>query len=102
MGAGQHSDSERLSRIVETQRDIAAAGSDLAAVTDLVLARSQALTGAEGAMLSLVDGDQLVTRAAVGIAALAPTVRPLESTVARHAIETGLPLRSRTARPTRA
>lgn len=92
MGAGEHSDSERLSRIVETQRDIAAAGNDLAAVTDLVLDRSRALTGAEGAMLSLVHGDQLITRAAVGIASHAPKVRPLESTVARHAIETGLPL----------
>jgi diguanylate cyclase (GGDEF)-like protein/PAS domain S-box-containing protein len=92
MGAGEHSDSERLSRIVETQRQIAAAGNDLSGVTALVLDRSRALTGAEGAMLSLVEGDQLVTRAAVGIAAHAPRVRPLESTVARHAIETGLPL----------
>jgi diguanylate cyclase (GGDEF)-like protein/PAS domain S-box-containing protein len=90
MGAGQYSDSERLTRIVE--RDIAAAGNDLSAVTDLVLARSRALTGSDGAMLSLVEGDQLVTRAAVGIASHAPKVRPLESTVARYAIETGLPL----------
>ena len=32
----------------------------------LVLDRSVSLTGADGAMLCLVDGDQLITRAAVG------------------------------------
>ena len=92
MAGHNRDDTERLSRIVATQRDIAAAGSDLEAMMRLVLDRSVSLTGADGAMLCLVDGDQLITRAAVGIARRGQTSRPLESSVAKHAIETGLPL----------
>jgi len=85
-------DNERLSRIFQTQREIAAAGNDLAEMTRIVLDRSRAITGAEGAMLCLVDGDQLVTRDAVGIAEKAHPRRPLATSVAKHAIETGQPL----------
>ena len=46
-----------LSLIVETQREISAAGSDIENVMRLVLTRSQELTGADGAMVSLVDGE---------------------------------------------
>ena len=59
MGTLPHShedDAERLSRIVETQRDIVAAAGDLDTVTRLVLESSCSLTGADGAMLSLVEG----------------------------------------------
>ena len=52
-----------------------------------MLDRSVSLTGADGAMLCLVDGDHLVTRAAVGIARRGRRRRPLASSVARHAIE---------------
>jgi diguanylate cyclase (GGDEF)-like protein/PAS domain S-box-containing protein len=82
-----------LALIVETQREIVAAGSDVEAVMQLVLARSQELTGADGAMVSLVDGDELLTRAASGISAdLVGRRRPLRETVARHAIDHGVPL----------
>jgi diguanylate cyclase (GGDEF)-like protein/PAS domain S-box-containing protein len=84
---------ERLSRIVETQRDIAAAGLDPERVMRLLVERSQALTGADGAMVMLLDEDELVTRAGAGIAV--PTVgvrRPLGSSVASHAIATGQPI----------
>src|SRR3954452_23251617 len=57
-------DAERLSLIVETQREIASAGNDLQAVMQLVAERSQAITGADGAMVNLLEGgDQLHTRA---------------------------------------
>jgi diguanylate cyclase (GGDEF)-like protein/PAS domain S-box-containing protein len=85
-------DTERLSRIFQTQREIAAAGNDLAEMTRIVLDRSRSITGAEGAMLCLVDGEELVTRLAVGIATKAPPRRPLATSVAKHAIETGQPL----------
>jgi diguanylate cyclase (GGDEF)-like protein/PAS domain S-box-containing protein len=85
-------DTERLSRVFQTQREIAAAGNDLAEMTRIVLDRSRAITGAEGAMLCLVEGDDLVTRDAVGIAATAPPRRPIATSVAKHAIETGQPL----------
>jgi diguanylate cyclase (GGDEF)-like protein/PAS domain S-box-containing protein len=85
--------SERLSLIVETQRDIAEAGHDLEAVMQLVAERSQALTGADGAMVNLIEGDMLRTRAVSGIAvSAARALRPLSSSVAKYAIETGRPL----------
>ncbi len=91
-GASRDS-SERLSLIVETQRDIAEAGHDLEAVMQLVAERSQALTGADGAMVNLIEGDVLHTRAVSGIGVGAANARrPLSSSVAKYAIETGRPL----------
>ena len=92
-GTGEEDDRSLLALIVETQRDIAAAGSNVEAVMELVLARSQALTGADGAMVRLVDGDELLTRAASGISAgRVGRRRPLRETVARAAIEGRVPL----------
>jgi GAF domain-containing protein len=83
---------QRLSLIVDTQRLIAAAG-DLQSVMQHVAERSQAIIGADGAMVNLVDGDMLHTRAVTGIAANAADVRrPLAGSVARYAIESGQPL----------
>ena len=83
----------RLSLIFETQREIGRAGSDLQAVMQIVAERSQAITGADGAMVNLIDGDMLHTRAVSGIAgAVFDTRRPLESSVAKYAIESGLAL----------
>ncbi len=80
--------SERLERIVETQRDIAAAGFDLAAVARLIVERSMALTRAEGAMVSMIEGDELVVSAACGIASKAVGGRrAISSSIVEHAIE---------------
>ena len=54
--------SERLSLIIDIQREIARAGNDLEAVMQLVAERSQAITGADGAMVNLIDGDMLHAR----------------------------------------
>jgi diguanylate cyclase (GGDEF)-like protein/PAS domain S-box-containing protein len=79
--------SERLERIVETQRDIAAAGVDLQAVMELIIDRAMALTGADAGMVSLIDGDELVIRAAAGRAhALLGGRRRLADSLVRHAI----------------
>jgi diguanylate cyclase (GGDEF)-like protein/PAS domain S-box-containing protein len=78
---------QRLERIVETQRDIAAAGVDREAVMQLVVDRSMALTGADAGMVSLIDGDELVIGAAAGRAAgLVGNRRRLEDSIVRHAI----------------
>jgi diguanylate cyclase (GGDEF)-like protein/PAS domain S-box-containing protein len=92
-GHNRHN-AERLSLIVETQREIAAAGHDLQAVMRLVAERSQAITRADGAMVNLIEGgDTLHTRAATGIAATAfDARRPLSGSVAKHAIESGQPI----------
>ncbi len=73
---------ERLERLVATQRDIAAAGVDLEGVMQLIVERSQALTRAEGALVSTIEGDELVVGAASGIAAhLVGSRRPIEESV---------------------
>jgi PAS domain-containing protein len=53
--------SARLSLIVETQREIAAAGNDLQMVMQLVAERSQAITGADGAMVNLIERAELLS-----------------------------------------
>jgi diguanylate cyclase (GGDEF)-like protein/PAS domain S-box-containing protein len=59
----------------------------------LVAERSQAITGADGAMVNLIDGEMLQTRAVSGIAVGAIDARRLLSgTVAKYAIESGQPL----------
>jgi diguanylate cyclase (GGDEF)-like protein/PAS domain S-box-containing protein len=84
--AANDAESERLARIVETQRDISAAGLDLDHVMNLIVERAMALTRAEGVMVSLVEGDDLVTRAAHGIAAgTLDSRRSIASSVASHA-----------------
>jgi len=81
---------ERLALVVETQRDIATAGVDLDRVMELIVERSQALTVAEGAIVSLLDGDDLVVGAASGVASkLLGSRRPLAESVARFALEDG-------------
>src|ERR1700729_2801079 len=85
--------SARLALIVKTQREIATAGDDLEAVMQLVAERSQAITGADGAMVNLIDGETLHTRAVTGIAAgVVGARRSVADSVAKYAIESGQPL----------
>jgi diguanylate cyclase (GGDEF)-like protein/PAS domain S-box-containing protein len=89
----RRSSDQRLSLIVETQREIAAAGDELETVMQLIAERSQAITGAQGAMVNLVDGTMLHTRAVTGIAVKAfDARRPIAGSVARFAIDSGQPV----------
>jgi diguanylate cyclase (GGDEF)-like protein/PAS domain S-box-containing protein len=84
---------QRLTLIIEAQREIAAADGDLQTVMQLIAERSQAIIEADGAMVNLIDGDNLHTRGVSGIASAAfDAVRPISSSVARYAIESGQPL----------
>ena len=56
----------RLSRVVETQAEIAAADLELDGVSQLIAERAQELTGADGARVSILDGEDLLTAASVG------------------------------------
>jgi diguanylate cyclase (GGDEF)-like protein/PAS domain S-box-containing protein len=84
----------RLELIIATQRDISAAASgDLEQVIQVIVERAQSLTRAQGAMISLIDGDEIVTRAACGIAArFQGNSRPLSESVSRFAIAARRPL----------
>jgi diguanylate cyclase (GGDEF)-like protein/PAS domain S-box-containing protein len=81
---------QRLTLILEAQREIAAADGDLQSVMQFVAERSQAIIDADGAMVNLIRGGDLHTLAASGIAtATIDAVRPITSSVAHFAIESG-------------
>lgn len=60
--------SERLATIITVQQDIAMNYSDLDAVMALIVEHTQALTHADGAVIELLEGDELVYRAVSGAA----------------------------------
>jgi PAS domain S-box-containing protein len=82
---------ERLHQVIATQRDVSASALDFDAVVRVVMESARDLTGAEGAAVHLVAGDELVVRAAVGIAAESRRRRPITG-VAADALGTGHPL----------
>lgn len=61
-------ESERLLEVIRTQTDIVKQGLDLAGVMAVVTERAQLLTGAQGGVVELVEGDEMVYSAATGIA----------------------------------
>ena len=54
-----HENTDRLTRVLETQTQVSAVGLDLEGVMRLIVERSQSLTRARGAMIDLLDGDDL-------------------------------------------
>ncbi|MDQ2800766.1 MAG: response regulator, partial [Armatimonadota bacterium] len=59
-------DGERFSAIMTTQQDIATADLDVDTVMSLIVARSQSLTRASGAVLEMEDSGEMVYRAVSG------------------------------------
>ncbi len=64
-----HNDSVRLNQIIDTQTELAKAGLELDTFFALVISRLDSLTQAAGVVLELIDGHELVYRAASGTAA---------------------------------
>jgi diguanylate cyclase (GGDEF)-like protein/PAS domain S-box-containing protein len=56
-----------LTEILDTQNDLAAVELDRRIITQMVAERSQKLTGADGASVQLVDGEDLFTESATGL-----------------------------------
>ncbi|MBR9882597.1 MAG: sensor domain-containing diguanylate cyclase [Oceanospirillales bacterium] len=56
-----------LLEVIKLQTDIAKVGLDLGDVMELVVERALPLTGADGALIELVDGDWMIYRAASGL-----------------------------------
>jgi diguanylate cyclase (GGDEF)-like protein len=61
-------ESVRLLEVIRTQAEIVKLGLDLGSVMTLVASRAQLLTGAQGAVVELAEGDEMVYQAATGIA----------------------------------
>ncbi len=60
---------KHLSAVIETQSDIATSELDLEKVMKLIVERTQNLTGAGGAVIEMLEGDEMVYLAASGLAA---------------------------------
>ncbi len=81
---------ERLSAIVATQYDIATAGLDLEVVMNLVVKRAQQLTGANGAVIEMADGDEMFYRTACGTVAASVGLRlKIASSLSGYCVRTG-------------
>ncbi len=83
--------SERLLDVIRTQTDIARLGLDLPGVMALVAERAQSITGAIGAVVELAEGEDMVYRAATGVAE-----RHLGMRLARGSSLSGLCIREAT------
>ncbi len=68
-------DSERLLAVIAAQNEIIATGLELDAVMHLVVLRARSLTGADAAVVELVDGEEMVYEAVAGTAESYPGVR---------------------------
>ncbi len=65
----QRAEAARLAQIVAIQRDIAGSSQNLKGAMEIITGRIRDLTRAEGAIVEMMDGDELVYRAAGGSAA---------------------------------
>jgi diguanylate cyclase (GGDEF)-like protein/PAS domain S-box-containing protein len=93
MGAAKLSSDQRLSLIIETQREIFASDEGLYASMQLIAERSQEIIGADGAMVNLLQDDVLRTVGVSGHAVGAfDARRPVSGSIARFAIADGLPV----------
>ena len=83
-------DAQRFTAIIATQRDIASAALDMNAVLNLVVARTQELTKASGAVVEMADGAEMVYRAASGRAAPYVGLRtPMAQSLSGECVRTG-------------
>ncbi len=92
-------DAERFTAIISTQRDIATAALDMNAVLNLIVARTQELTHASGAVIEMAEGDEMVYRAASGRAAPYVGLRtPMAHGLSGECVRTGQILQVRRCR----
>jgi diguanylate cyclase (GGDEF)-like protein/PAS domain S-box-containing protein len=93
MGAAKLSSDQRLSLIIDTQREILASADGLHASMQLIAERSQAIIGADGAMVNVLEDDMLHTVGVSGSCVGAfDAWRPVSGSIARFAIADGQPL----------
>jgi PAS domain S-box-containing protein len=64
-----HRREEQLTAIVSIQQDVATSQIDLSQIMDIIVTRTMGLTSAEGVAVELLEGTEMVYRAAAGMAA---------------------------------
>jgi PAS domain S-box-containing protein len=80
------SDTELLQAVIEVQQAVAAAGLDSATVMRVIVERSQGLTGASGACIEVIEGDELVPKVYLGIE---PPRLALDTSLSGLSVRTG-------------
>ena len=82
--------SQQTTAVIDLQQEIAAISPDLEAVMALIVDRVQVLTHGSGAVIEMVEGDELVYRAANGLAAAHVGLRlKIATSLSGRCIETG-------------
>jgi len=85
---------ERMAAVMATQHDVAMSDFDLEAILSVAVARTQELTRGDGAAVLLVDGEDLVVRAASGIASSQAGIHiPIASGIFSKWLAEGVPQR---------
>ncbi|HJX87635.1 MAG TPA: PAS domain S-box protein, partial [Gemmatimonadales bacterium] len=79
-------DTELFQAVIEVQQAVAAAGLDSQTVRHVIAERSQRLTGASGAVIETIEGDELVPQVSIG--AEAPRL-PVKGSLSGLSIRTG-------------
>jgi two-component system, cell cycle sensor histidine kinase and response regulator CckA len=93
MGSRSREDHEALAAVAETQQRITAAGADVNAVLHLVAEQAQRITGADGAVVEMREGEEMVYRAATGSAAAHVGLRlQVGSSLSGHVVLTDTPV----------
>jgi two-component system, cell cycle sensor histidine kinase and response regulator CckA len=93
MGSRFRKDDDVLAVVAETQQRIAEAGADVDAVLHLVAGQAQRITGADGAVVEMREGDEMVYRAAVGSVAAHVGLRlKVASSLSGHVMMTERPV----------
>ncbi len=83
-------DAERLSGVIATQQEVALADLDTRVVLPLIAARAQELTGADGAVVELAEGEEMVYHAVTGtLEGYEGTRLPLTGTLTGLCVRTG-------------
>jgi PAS domain S-box-containing protein len=82
----------RLASVVSAQQEILSAlGSDVDTVLEVIVRTAPEITGGSGAVIELVDGDELVYRAASGPARdHVGLYLPIEGSLSGHAVQSGI------------
>ncbi|MBW4615870.1 MAG: PAS domain S-box protein [Desmonostoc vinosum HA7617-LM4] len=82
--------SQHLATVIAAQQEITKNGLDLTQVMSLIVDRAQQLTHADGAVIAMVEGKQLVYHAASGIAATRVGLSfPVTTSLCGRCVETG-------------
>lgn len=79
-----------LSAVIETQNDVAAVEMDRGTVWQMIVDRTRSLTGADGAVIEMIEGDQMAYRSASGTMAPHVGLRlAVGSSLSGHCATTG-------------